>query len=78
MRSFCTAKAPHIFSAINEVVCVHLKILSLVNLGCYYRISLVITQSFHIPRSRSRSLGLFRKAKTHIIAQCHMTDFGYL
>ena len=49
-----------------------------------YRISLVIRQSFFLPkqsqRSRSvlqdgsRSLGLFRKGKIGIIANCYRTD----
>ena len=49
-----------------------------------YCISLVIRQSFPLPiqsqrsrsilKDRSRSLGLFRKGKTHIIAKFHRTD----
>ena len=53
-----------------------------------YRISLIIRQSFFLPkqsqRSRSilqdgfRSLGLFRKSKIGIITKFHRTDFSYL
>ena len=50
----------------------------------YYRISSVIRQSFFLPKQsqksrsilqdRSRSLGLFRKGKTRIIAKFHRAD----
>ena len=53
-------------------------------MGIEYRISLVIRQSFFLPnhsqksrsvlQDRSRSLGLFRKGKTRIIAKFHRTD----
>ena len=76
----------HRISTLQHCYIVLIILLFLVPLLFIYHISLVIRQSFSLPKQSqkstgrsilqegSKSLGLFRKSKTRIIAKFHRTD----